>query len=239
MNEYGNIYKLRPLKTVKIVKNKNIPLTSEKEFTFEVKIDDIDPARSIKKLDRINIAKCFGVNNLLEFGKADNYVEFTVFLNENGKGVTHDDLALCQKGVISLYEQTYTFDCILEIVDNSFKHVIFDIASPFQSVPRNYDFIWHAMNDHILAESKPADTKNVTDFYVKDNEQTGRKEIYWDEVLLYTVHKDYEYTVSHILNALQHRYNVSNFYAPLKIAKASKKAIRQAAKWLVNKIESM
>lgn len=236
------ILHLRPLKKVAILKNKNIPLTNTKDFNFEVKIDNIDPVYSLEKFDKISIARHFKVKDLASFYEDENIIEFEIILNENGKEPSEHDMTLFEKGVISLYRQKYTFDIIFAIIDEYYRHIIFTQLDPLGYYPEDHDFIKEDIKDYIF-ESKGVKLEQETktnDFSVKVNNKLNRKEIYWyNDILLYSIHNDYEYMIPHILQNIVHYYNNSSFIKIMQIAKASKKQIKQAVVCLIDEMKNL
>lgn len=241
IDHLGRVLYRNPLKQITILKNKNIPLTEEQDIKFEAQIDWFDPVNTLRTITKPAIAKKFEVSNLVSFSDDRQKVTFEVVLNENGKEPSAHDIMLYKKGVISLYRQKYTFDVVLNTHDNNYKHVIFSFFDPFiKDYTKDYDFVRLAVPDLIRGYDKDYESilsiKDKHNLKLVYNLDTKFYEIYWFDILLYSINEKFKYLVEKIMTLLHRRYEAASFSKLMEITKATKKQTKECAKWLVDQI---
>lgn len=245
----GRVLKRQETKKVTILKNKEIPYTNIKDSTFSVKIDKLDPVFNLTQISQSLIKHVFKVSKLDSYEETPTEITFSVILNENGKEPSELDLRNFEKGVISLYKQTYTFDIVYTNTDFTYHHFLFWDFNPYFS---NDSFWEDALegNENDCSTSKPyvgdwvLDEIPMLDNYFSEHfdvvfpPEGGSCRyilVLWQDQQIGILNLAYQHLVPTILKTLNDNYENSGFYQLMQKLNVCDKKIKEVIQWLREK----
>lgn len=246
----GRVLKRQETKKVTILKNKEIPYTNTKSNTFSVKIDRLDPVFNLTQISQTLVRHVFKVSKLDSYEETPTEITFSVILNENGKEPSELDLRNFEKGIISLYKQTYTFDIVYTNTDFTYHHFLFWDFNPYFSD----DCFWEDalegdtnccsttkpyVGDWLLNEVPMLDSyfsKHFNALFPNNESEDKLILILWQDETIGKLNAAYQDLVPTILKILNDRYENSGFYQLMQKLNVSDEKIKEVIKWLKEKL---
>lgn len=245
----GRVLKRQETKKITILKNKEIPYTNIKDSTFSVKIDRLDPVFNLTQISQSLVRHAFKVSKLDSYEETPTEITFSVILNENGKEPSELDLRNFEKGVISLYKQTYTFDIVYTNTDFTYHHFLFWDFNPYFS----NDSFWEDalegnendcstfkpyVGDWVLNEIPMLDnyfSKHFSAIYPYNDSEDKLINILWNSEIIGKLNVAYQHLVPTILKTLNDNYENSGFFQLMQKLNVGDEKIKEVIKWLREK----
>lgn len=250
VDERGRVLLRHPIKEISILKTKEVPFTNVRDASFSVKIDRLDPVFNLTRVSESIVRHAFKVKKLDSYEETDTHIKFSVILNENGKEPNDIDMKNYEKGLISLYKQTYTYDIVFTNTDFTYHHFLFWDFNPYYDEDpfwqdalegeANYGITRFPYIGEWILDAEPVPEGYVQKHFgveVPVDSRSGKLAYFkWQDEPIGTLNMEYEHLIPTILKALDDRYEKSGFYQLMKKLNVKDKKIKETVVWLKKKL---